>query len=686
MVSPVNIHIHSSSKQQQQARQPPVNHTMNDLVRSSIPCVRTVVHCPLETPILTSIYDPKQSYSEFAKSVVESIHEQSKLLTLLKAIHPSKLTAYQLLFGASHGLIVKPTWAHDDDVTDGCLDINVTLHPRNHDELLPLSTPGLSVLRTLPSKYLDAQGTGPVLELDMVFFSILKCDNPIAPFIRKDELTKVILIQEQPDGRLCVHSEVKDWDQEDDDCTLPTTWICELAGMEEEDALVAGDRGGDRVHKNLAEAALKSDDSNALVVTKDITIEETAKSAPGNTQATSITDKKKTAAKTTENRKQSAAKNAVEEDVAMAGSDQKYPMAMSASNKSKVNPQSTRASVLDMAADLAKKNPKTHVDGKAMAAALSAKAQEASKKTAAATKKKKAVSTAMKTNEVSTKTTTQSADGVTKTLAEKDDTDGNTAKTAEEENGKQRKRSRSDSLAESSQRTSLLDAAKLLAMANPKPRADAEAIAKIMTNRKGEEAKEAFRTENSTTIATVVANSGDSETKGDGGEGDASSKKAKKSEKKGKKKGRSIKESKAAAAAAKETTVPSSPAKSASSEKSPKKKPSRDDQIAGQPAKGLPEGWIEESVPHAKGKGTDKYYYSPEDNLELRSLVEAKQLIEKFDEVWDEAGGDKTKERILAKNEEQKRKPEKVDGGDKETASPKKKAKSNKSNAEADNG
>ena len=133
MVSPVNIRIHRPRKQQQETRQPPVNGTMNDLVGSSNPCVSAVVHCPLETPILTSIYDPNQSYSEFAQFIIESIYQQSKLLELLKSIHPRKLTAYQLLFGASHGLIVKPTWAQHDDVTDGCLDINVTLHPCNQD-------------------------------------------------------------------------------------------------------------------------------------------------------------------------------------------------------------------------------------------------------------------------------------------------------------------------------------------------------------------------------------------------------------------------------------------------------------------------------------------------------------------------------------------------------------------------
>eukprot|EP00956_Cyclotella_meneghiniana_P004113 scaffold5008_cov55-Cyclotella_meneghiniana.AAC.3 len=226
------------------ARQRQVNGTMTDLVGSSNPCVSAVVHCPLETPILTSICDPNQSYSEFAKSLIESIYEQSQLLELLKSIHPSKLTAYQLLFGASHALIVKPTWAQDDDVTDGCLDINVAFHPRNQDEFLPLSTPGVSVLRTLPSKYMDAQGTSssesPVLELDMIFYRIRKFNNPILPYPRKDELTKLILLHEQPGGR----SEVKDWDQEDDDCTLPMTGICD--STEEEDALVAGDRGRQR--------------------------------------------------------------------------------------------------------------------------------------------------------------------------------------------------------------------------------------------------------------------------------------------------------------------------------------------------------------------------------------------------------------------------------------------------------
>eukprot|EP00956_Cyclotella_meneghiniana_P038319 scaffold152213_cov65-Cyclotella_meneghiniana.AAC.1 len=554
MVSPVNIRIHRPRKQQQETRQPPVNGTMNDLVGSSNPCVSAVVHCPLETPILTSIYDPNQSYSEFAKSLIESIYEQSNLLTLLKSIHPSKLTAYQFLFGASHALIVKPTWAQDADVTDGCLDINVAFYPRNQDELLPLSTPGVSVLRTLPSKYMDAQGTSesPVLELDMIFYRTRKFNNPILPYMRKDELTKLILLHEQHDGRLSVHSGVKDWDQEDDDCTLPTTWICEFDSTEEEDALVAGDRGVNRIVKNLAEAALKNDDSNALVLTKGVMVKETAIMSQENKQATSITEKKKTTVKSTGSRRQSAAKKAVEEDKAMADAEQNV------SNKSKANPQSTRASVLDMAADLAKKNPKPNIDSEAMAAALAAKAQEASKKTAATTKKKKAVTMATKTSVVSTKS--KSGDGVAKSSAEKFDDEDATAKTADEENDKQRKRSRSDSLAESSQRTSLLDAAKLLAMANPKPRADAETVAKIMTSRKEGEPEEADGTTNSPAIATVIANSGGSETNEDGGEVDASSKKVKKSAKREEKKGRPVKERSATSAAAKETTSPSLPA------------------------------------------------------------------------------------------------------------------------------
>eukprot|EP00956_Cyclotella_meneghiniana_P001910 scaffold2066_cov68-Cyclotella_meneghiniana.AAC.17 len=287
-----------------------------------MPSVSTVVHYPLERPLVTSIYDPNQSYSKFAQFIIESIYQQSKLLELLKSIHPRKLTAYQLLFGASHGLIVKPTWAQHDDVTDGCLDINVTLHPCNQDELFPLSTPGLSILRTLPRKYTDdVQGPRSVLELDMVFFRIRKFSNHVTPFTRNDELTKVILIEEHPRGRFYAHSEIKDWDQEDKDCVLPSTWISDFNSTEAEDAMITGDWGVNRILRNLAGSALKKQYSNALVVTKHLMLKETSLMPQRISQVESTTKKKKTAAKTTSSRRLTSSQEAVEQDVATVDED-----------------------------------------------------------------------------------------------------------------------------------------------------------------------------------------------------------------------------------------------------------------------------------------------------------------------------------------------------------------------------
>lgn len=69
------------------------------------------------------------------------------------------------------GLIVKPARAQRDDVTDGCLVINVILHSYNQDELFPLSTPALSILGILPCKYTNVLGPRPLLELDINLFS-----------------------------------------------------------------------------------------------------------------------------------------------------------------------------------------------------------------------------------------------------------------------------------------------------------------------------------------------------------------------------------------------------------------------------------------------------------------------------------------------------------------------------------
>ena len=190
--------------------------------------VQTIVYTPLSHPVLTFIYDTTQTYSAFKQEVVEAIYEQSSLDKLLLTIHPQRLTGYKLLFGGKRAFIVKPTWK-SENVVDGCLDINVMLRRRDGG-MVPDTD--VSVLRTLEETYTRKRDPRLVLEMDMVFYRVNK-KEPIGPFVREDRLTKLILMEEDPEWSGYV-STVKDWDGADKDCTIPKKWVHEFELREDE--------------------------------------------------------------------------------------------------------------------------------------------------------------------------------------------------------------------------------------------------------------------------------------------------------------------------------------------------------------------------------------------------------------------------------------------------------------------
>ncbi|KAL3785664.1 LOW QUALITY PROTEIN: hypothetical protein HJC23_001935 [Cyclotella cryptica] len=169
---------------------------------SAPPPVKIIIHhCTLDEPIVTTISDPNETYSSLTQRIVEAdFYRHCKLLPLLQSIHPTKLSAYQLLFGGNRALIVKPSWSAQED--EACLDVNVSLAIReaNNTYGTPPS-PTSRILNTLPNKYApDREGRRPTLELEMVCTKIRKFGS-VGPYFRVDDtLTKLIKCEPHPEG------------------------------------------------------------------------------------------------------------------------------------------------------------------------------------------------------------------------------------------------------------------------------------------------------------------------------------------------------------------------------------------------------------------------------------------------------------------------------------------------------
>ena len=200
---------------------------------ASIPAI---IYYPANQLIITSIYDPATTYSAFAQQLVLDLHKRCKLFPLLLAIHPVKLTAYKLLFGGDRAIIVKPTW-NDPNVLVGCVDVNVFLRYREGGESF-IDTPDISILRTLPVRYTRKEDDGQSVEMDMLFYRIGKCSNAtITPYLRTDDMTKLITLKDDAEGRGCDSAAVKDWNVDNEDSTLLSVWVFEFERTDEEKAI-----------------------------------------------------------------------------------------------------------------------------------------------------------------------------------------------------------------------------------------------------------------------------------------------------------------------------------------------------------------------------------------------------------------------------------------------------------------
>ena len=131
-----------------------------------------------------------------------------------------------------------------DNVVDGCVDVNVYLRYRNGGESF-MDTPNISILKTLPTRYHirresdeDRQEEDVVVDMELVFYRIAKDHDPISPFARTDSKTTFIMLEEgfTFEGNMdnILTSVVKGWNVDDEDCTLPSYWVCEFQMTEGE--------------------------------------------------------------------------------------------------------------------------------------------------------------------------------------------------------------------------------------------------------------------------------------------------------------------------------------------------------------------------------------------------------------------------------------------------------------------
>lgn len=134
-------------------------------------------------------------------------------------------------------IVIKPTW-NDPNVVDGCVDVNVFLRFREGGESY-IDTPTISILRSLPARY-TRRGDGQVVEMELVFYRIAKVNrkHPLTPYVRTDSKTKLIKLEEDVDGNDNDNASatIKAWNADDEDCALPSVWICEFEMNDEEKA------------------------------------------------------------------------------------------------------------------------------------------------------------------------------------------------------------------------------------------------------------------------------------------------------------------------------------------------------------------------------------------------------------------------------------------------------------------
>ncbi|KAL3775704.1 hypothetical protein ACHAWO_011904 [Cyclotella atomus] len=648
--------------------------TQNVQSSPSPPPIKAIIHTPLPQPLITSIYDPSQTYSRLAQKLVETIYEQSNLLTLLTSIHPQKLTAYQLLFGEKRSIIIKPSWKKKKEVVKGCLDINVLVRVRNED----LFTPDVSILHSL-------HNNGEI-EVDLVFYRIRKNDV-LGPYVREDAFTKLMLVFEDENGRGYARSEVRDWDVENDhSCDLSEEWICSFEPREDEMDLArlvpsVGGGGGKARAKNSG-------------ATKQIA----ARGTKAGTQVKAIKPGGK---------KQTAAAKAIEEDAAMADAEETAEKVGESSKPSEpvFDPK-------EAAKALAAANPKPKINAKAMADALAASAaakqakgkgkstavakngddeENTSENEAPADKqakgKGKSTTSAAKNNNAGENTAEDEAPTKqrkrSKSISESQDTVFEPpAKINEEASPKEDKRGRPRSDSHAS--LALMEEAKALAKANPKPPADPETVAKILASPSKNAAVKKSPSKAKTDKSKDEENNDEEAADTSAKKTDASSKKKKskvekadkdQSSKKNDKKSKSARKAEKAAAAAlaaaaasqigddetdKEASAKKDDKKTKSSKKKAKlvsdvekappspKKPSAGDDLPMEPAEGLTEGWMQKRVPRPNGKGVDTYFFSPKLKIRCRSKPEAKKMIVKMEET----AGDETAAWAMLKEEE----------------------------------
>ena len=645
------------------------------------------IYCPMNQTFATSICNIEETYSTFAERIVLDFFEQSKLLPLLLSIHPDKLTAYKFLFGGNRSIIVKPTWK-ETFVIDGCVDINVVLRYQEGGESF-MDTPNISIVRTLPTRY--TQGDGQPVEMELVFYRLAKIDHSLPLYTHAPDKTKLIILEEDTEGRRCVYTATKDWNVNDKDCTLPNDWVSEFEKTPEEIEIKKRyleernmtdlNNGGAEVLPNGAHQRK----SKAPAKGKKIAGKET--NVTVQTHETSV-GTKVTAAKTKNRKKKAASTKALEEDAA----------------------------------------PKEPSNGKSggslsiMEAAKQLAMAEQTKKTKA--KKQKVDNTTKMATDSRSKNETDSS----KTIAGKDAANKDLAKDINGENAsdvttqQSEKRNRSMSIGDSQERLTVLERAKALAEANP---ADVHTgtMAKIIAERE--------KKEHANASESPIKNSSTAKKLGDTSDIDVrdgkhafypvteiiSANKAKETSKKrsaekGKDSKKNDKKSKPSVNAEKSShtseksaakkssksssNVASSPAKVVSqlehaspSQSTKKKQVHEEEEEELQPAEYIAKGWVSKKVQRPNGK-SDTYFLTPRDRIKLRSKVEALKLIAKLKET----NGDEKQALKLVKQDGKMKTPDKgkkrmaeeiADGGDDAAKESKKKKKKSKRNKKDEN-
>ena len=528
-----------------------------------------------------------------------------------------------------------------------------------------MDTPDISMLRTLPARY-RVRNDGEPVEMEFAFYRTAKVNHSLPLYTRVDDKTKLITLEENTEGERIVISAIKDWSADDEDCTLPRDWVCEFEMTDKEMAIKTvylQERNMSVSNNDSAEVLpIDSHQGKAKGAAKAKKIASKQANAKVQGQETAVGEKM-AITKPKNGKKKTASTKALEEDAAMAEAEDTNPKTTKTIKPTDGKSGASlsimeAASQLALAENMKKTKTKKHDEENTNKMVTDSRSKNAPKN-----------------GKTPAKQTGTGKDDATKDLA-KDLNDEN----AEEVTTQQRRqRTRSMSIGDSQERLTVLERAKALAESKPTD-VHTGTMAKIIADREKKEHAKAVQS--STKNSSTAKKSRDTSGNNAPGEKDGSSPKKqsidadtvektskKRSAEKGNKPKKNEKESKSSQkekksndiqekSAAKESSK--SPSKGASSpaklvSQSAKKKQLNEDEVKSQPAEDIGKGWISKKIPRHNGKGSDTYFYTPNDRIKVRSRVEALKLIAKLKET----NGDEQKAWKLVKKEGKAETPDK---------------------------